>query len=122
MMLPENECSLFFLGAFFWCQKTKVINMLVDGDQRIVAFALDGRIQGACRIPGDLPLYVLTQMDTPRDHVELRKPMLDDAPQDVLAALQGSLIDLAQGEKLHGYRNVWDRNDRWACDADDASD
>eukprot|EP00434_Breviolum_minutum_P033136 symbB.v1.2.029320.t1/scaffold3085.1/size64040/3 len=104
------------------CTPQNVINMLVDGDQRIVAFALDGRIQGACRIPGDLPLYVLTQMDTPKDHVELRKPMLDDAPQDVLAALQGSLIDLAQGEKLHGYRNVWDRNDRWACDSDGASD
>eukprot|EP00438_Fugacium_kawagutii_P025809 Skav200487 [mRNA] locus=scaffold450:178323:179174:+ [translate_table: standard] len=82
------------------CTAGNVINMLVDGDKRIVAFALDGRVQGACRIPGDKPLYVLTQMDTPQDHVELRKPMLEDAPKEVLASLNGALIDIEKGEDL----------------------
>ena len=36
--------------------------MLVDVDKRVVAFALDGRVQGACPIPGDKPLYVITQV------------------------------------------------------------
>ena len=52
--------------------------MLVDGDKRILAFALDGRLQGACQVPGAKPLYVLTHVDTPADHVELRKPMLEE--------------------------------------------
>ena len=51
--------------------------MLVDSDKRILAFALDGRLQGACPVPGARPLYVLTHVDTPADHVELRKPMLE---------------------------------------------
>lgn len=52
--------------------------MLVDGDKRILASALDGRLQGACQVPGAKPLYVLTHVDTPADHVELRKPMLEE--------------------------------------------
>ncbi|CAL1148351.1 unnamed protein product [Cladocopium goreaui] len=85
------------------CRPGNVINMLVDGDKRILAFALDGRLQGACQVPGAKPLYVLTHVDTPADHVELRKPMLEDAPQEVLASLTGALLDIEKGEKLHGY-------------------
>ena len=40
--------------------------MLVDVDKRVVAFDLDGRVQGACEIPGEKPLYVITQMDPRR--------------------------------------------------------
>lgn len=54
-------------------------------------------------MPGAKPLYVLTHVDTPADHVELRKPMLEDAPQEVLASLTGALLDIEKGEKLHGY-------------------
>lgn len=82
---------------------TQVINMLVDADKRIVGFALDGKLQGACQIPGKEPLYVMTHMDTPRDHVELKKPLLEDAPKDVLASLTGALIDIEKGEKLGYY-------------------
>ncbi|OLP77920.1 hypothetical protein AK812_SmicGene41970 [Symbiodinium microadriaticum] len=75
-------------------RERNVINMLVDGDKRIVAFALEGRVQGACKIPGEEPLYVLTHMDTKLDHVELRKPMLEDAPAEALHALSGALLDI----------------------------
>mmetsp|Transcript_72217 Transcript_72217/g.88592 ORF Transcript_72217/g.88592 Transcript_72217/m.88592 type:complete len:295 (+) Transcript_72217:52-936(+) len=85
------------------CAPGNVINMLVDGDRRIIAFALDGRLQGACQIPGEQPLYVLTHVDTNKDHVELRKPALEDAPQEVLTSLSGALIDIAKGQKLHGF-------------------
>eukprot|EP00438_Fugacium_kawagutii_P009871 Skav210662 [mRNA] locus=scaffold697:46418:49632:+ [translate_table: standard] len=85
------------------CTPGNVINMLVDADKRIVGFALDGKLQGACQIPGEEPLYVMTHMDTPRDHVELKKPMLEDAPKDVLASLTGALIDIEKGEKLRYY-------------------
>lgn len=39
------------------CTAGNVI-MLVEGDKRVVTFALHGRVQGACHIPGDRPLYV----------------------------------------------------------------
>ena len=85
------------------CKDGNVINMLVDADTRVVAFALDGRIQGACKIPGSEPLYVMTHMDTPIDFVELRKPMLEDSPKEVLHALTGALLDLEKGDKLNGW-------------------
>mmetsp|Transcript_94660 Transcript_94660/g.131576 ORF Transcript_94660/g.131576 Transcript_94660/m.131576 type:complete len:271 (-) Transcript_94660:157-969(-) len=83
------------------CTPGNVVGMLVDVDKRIAAFALDGRVQGACKVPGEKPLYVLTQMDTPRDHVELRKPSLDEAPPSNFEALSGALLDAAKGETLH---------------------
>ena len=83
------------------CTPGNVIGMLVDTDKRVVAFALDGRVQGACKVPGDKPLYVITQMDTPADHVELRKPSLEEAPPANLEALSGALLDAEKGERLH---------------------
>jgi len=83
------------------CTPGNVIGMLVDVDRRVVAFDLDGKLQGACRVPGVEPLYVITQMDTPRDRVELRKPSLEDAPPANLEALSGALLDAEGGEKLH---------------------
>ena len=83
------------------CTPGNVIGMLVDADKRRLAFALDGRLQGACKVPGDKPLFVITQMDTRLDHVELRKPSLDEAPPSNLTALAGALLDAEQGEKLH---------------------
>ena len=83
------------------CTAGNVIGMLVDADKRLLAFALDGQLQGACRLPGTEPLYVITHMDTPLDHVELRKPPLDEAPPANLEALAGALLDVEQGEELH---------------------
>ena len=83
------------------CTPGNVIGMLVDVDKRSVAFALDGELQGACAVPGKEPLYVITHMDTPSDHVELRKPCLHDAPPANFEALAGALLDVEQGEELH---------------------
>ncbi|CAE7258254.1 UVR8 [Symbiodinium natans] len=83
------------------CTPGNVIGMLVDVDKRVLAFALDGRVQGACKLPGDKPLYVLTHVDTPADHVELRKPSLEEAPPENLEALSGALLDAEKGETLH---------------------
>ena len=83
------------------CTPGNVVGMLVDADKRVLAFALDGRLQGACKVPGDKPLYVITQVDTRVDHVELRKPALDEAPPSNLTALAGALLDAEQGETLH---------------------
>lgn len=79
-----------------------VIGMLVDLDQGAIAFDLNGELQGACEIP-KVPLWVITHVDTARDHVELRKPCLDDAPPANLDALRGSLLDVTQGLTLRGY-------------------
>lgn len=86
------------------CTAGNVINMLVDADQRLVAFGLNGQVQGACRIPGTEPLYLLTHVDKPEDHVELRKPVVEDAPQDMAIALttvgQISWLDRVVGTRL----------------------
>lgn len=74
-----------------------VIGMLVDCDMGAVAFDLNGTIQGACEIPKNTPLWVLTHLDTPRDHVELQKPCLQDAPPTNFEALKGALLDISQG-------------------------
>ncbi|CAJ1365129.1 unnamed protein product, partial [Effrenium voratum] len=80
------------------CTAGNVINMLVDVEKRTLGFALDGELQGACKVPGTEPLYVMTQVDTPSDKVELRKLMLEDAPRKVLEALSGALLDAEKGE------------------------
>jgi len=77
-----------------------VIGMLVDMETGAIAFDLNGRLQGACAIPLDCPMWVLTHMDTESDHVQLRKPSWEDAPQANLDALSGALIDLSKGQKL----------------------
>jgi len=71
-----------------------VIGMVVDVDNGALAFDLNGRCQGACAVPQQ-PLYVLTHLDTPSDHVELRKPSLGDAPPASLEALKGPLLKAA---------------------------
>jgi hypothetical protein len=80
-----------------------VIGMLVDLEQGAVAFDLNGELQGACAIPTDKPLYVITHLDTEDDHVELLKPSLDDAPPANLEALKSSLLDVTKGLKLGYY-------------------
>merc|ERR1712232_1330940 len=77
-----------------------VIGMLVDCDAGSVAFDLNGRIQGACEIPKNALLWVITHVDTPRDHVELRKPSLIDAPPANLEALKGALLDVSHGIEM----------------------
>lgn len=76
-----------------------VIGMLIDKTQGAVAFSLNGEIQGACAVPQD-PLWILTHVDTRSDHVELRKPCLEDAPPAHLEALKGALIDITEGMHL----------------------
>lgn len=91
------------LGKFEYVERSNssVIGMLVNCDDGAVAFDLNGEIQGACEIPRNTPLWILTHVDTPRDHVELRKPSLQDAPPAHFEALKGALLDVRQGTLMH---------------------
>jgi len=77
-----------------------VIGMLVDCDAGAVAFALDGETQGACEIPRNTPLWVITHLDAEKDHVELRKPCLEDSAPANFEALKGALLNVSKGEKM----------------------
>lgn len=77
-----------------------VIGMLVDCDEGAVAFDVNGSVQGACSIPVATPLWLLTHLDDNRDHVELRKPCLQDAPPDHFDALKGALLQVSEGQRL----------------------
>lgn len=83
-------------------QSGDIIGMLVDLESGALAFDLNGKLQGACAIPRQ-PMYILTHVDTPRDHVELRKPSLADAPPANLEALTGALLDISRGQKLRPW-------------------
>merc|ERR1719253_1150094 len=80
-----------------------VIGMLADLETGAVAFDLNGELQGACAIPLDRPLWVLTHLDEPDDKVELRKPCLADAPPANLEALKGALLDIAKGQTMRTH-------------------
>mmetsp|Transcript_57764 Transcript_57764/g.161118 ORF Transcript_57764/g.161118 Transcript_57764/m.161118 type:complete len:266 (+) Transcript_57764:81-878(+) len=67
-----------------------IIGLAVDCDARTMAFSRNGTVQAACAVP-DGPLYLLTHVDTPIDHVELRRLTLEDAPPKLLEALAGPL-------------------------------
>lgn len=67
-----------------------VIGMLLDVNSRALVFALNGELQGSCTAPGEGPLYFFTTVDRPNDHMELRKPLVGDAPATMMAALQTS--------------------------------
>lgn len=86
------------LKEFKYVERSKnIIGMLVDCDGGAAAFDLNGDVQGACEIPKNTPLWVLTHLDTERDHIELCKPSLDDAPPTNFEALKGALLDVSQG-------------------------
>eukprot|EP00971_Amphidinium_carterae_P183695 3646445-Amphidinium_carterae.1 len=87
-------------------QSGDVIGMLVDMDRAAVAFSLNGELQGACPIEVDKPLYVITCVDTPKDHVELRKLNLHDAPPSHLQSLEGALLDISTGWSLSSGQYV----------------
>jgi len=80
-----------------------VIGMLIDMNTGALAFDLNGELQGACPIDTDKPLYCLTQPDTSRDKIELRKPSLQDAPPANLRALSGALLDITKDGKVSGH-------------------
>merc|ERR1712176_1400245 len=82
-------------------RSNNVIGMLVDCDAGAAAFDLNGGIQGACEVPIHTPLWVLTHVDSPSDHVELRKLSLWDAPPNNLEALKGALLNVSQGTAMH---------------------
>lgn len=63
-----------------------IIGMALDCDNRVVAFSCNGEVQGTAKLPGG-PLYLLTHVDTPKDHVELRKQSIEDAPPSLMEAL-----------------------------------
>merc|ERR1712187_22126 len=79
-----------------------VIGMLVDLDKGAIAFELNGQLQGACPVPTGTPLWVLTHLDRPQDHVELLKLALQDAPQESIQALSGALLEVHGGDPLRG--------------------
>ena len=79
---------------------SNVIGMLVDCDTGAVSFDLNGKVQGACEVPKNAPLWVLTHVDTRRDHVELQKPSLQDAPPPNLETLKGALLDVKHGSPM----------------------
>jgi len=88
-----------------------VIGMLVDMVAGAIAFDLNGELQGACAIPTDKPLYVITHVDTPKDKVELRKPCLMDAPPANLEAMKGALLNISSGMKLNSSGRVYSDSD-----------
>jgi len=55
------------------------IGMLLDLEDGIIAFTLNGTVQGACAT-AKCPLYLSTSLDAADDKVELRKPPVQDAP------------------------------------------
>jgi len=78
-----------------------VIGMLADMGAGAIAFDLNGVLQGACPIPRGAPLWVFSTLSgTLRDHLELRKPSVNEAPSESLAALGGPLLDPASGHSL----------------------
>lgn len=81
-----------------------VIGMLADLELGAVAFDLNGELQGACAIPTNTPLWLVTHLDRPRDKVELRKPCLADAPPTNLEALRGALLDISSGSQMRFER------------------
>merc|ERR1712216_442117 len=87
--------------AEFVKRSDSIIGMLVDCEKGAAAFDLDGTIQGACEIPKNTPLWVLTHVDTPKDHIELRKPSLQDAPPANFEALKGALLDVSRGTVMN---------------------
>eukprot|EP00927_Polykrikos_kofoidii_P065847 TRINITY_DN61565_c0_g1_i1.p1 TRINITY_DN61565_c0_g1~~TRINITY_DN61565_c0_g1_i1.p1 ORF type:complete len:267 (+),score=36.06 TRINITY_DN61565_c0_g1_i1:97-897(+) len=74
-----------------------IIGMIVDVETGVVAFSLNGTVQGSLTVkkPGQ-PLYFFTTVDQPNDHMELRKPPLSDAPDDFMKTVQG-LVKTLQG-------------------------
>lgn len=56
-----------------------VIGVLLDLEEGIVAFTLNGIVQGACAT-AQCPLYLSTSLDAADDEVELRKPPVQEAP------------------------------------------
>lgn len=83
-------------------RKGDIIGMLVDLETGAIAFDLNGELQGACAIPKDTPMWVLTHLDTKGDRVELRKPSLLDAPPANVEALKGALLEISKGLPLRG--------------------
>jgi hypothetical protein len=61
-----------------------VIGMLLDADEGILVFMLNGIVQGGCAVTTD-PLYLSTSLDVENDCVELRKPPVVTSPLDLAA-------------------------------------
>jgi len=90
-----------------------VVGMALDMDRGGVVFSLDGRLQGACRVP-KVPLFVTTTLDVPEDRVELRKPSMDHAPPGSLEAITKAIAE----EELCVYDDS-DAEDSYVVDTED---
>lgn len=65
------------------------IGMLLDVDTGAVVFLLNGKVQGACRVPRQ-PWLLTTSLEADRDHLELRKSPVPEAPDEALTLLRQS--------------------------------
>jgi len=63
------------------------IGMVIDCEHRVIAFSCNGEVQGTCKLPPQGPLYLLTHVDTRKDHVELCRQDAEDAPLGLMQAL-----------------------------------
>mmetsp|Transcript_76984 Transcript_76984/g.213996 ORF Transcript_76984/g.213996 Transcript_76984/m.213996 type:complete len:264 (+) Transcript_76984:85-876(+) len=81
----KKDCTL--VTSFSPPRDGDVIGMLVDVDERLLVFALNGVVQGTSLLPHG-PLFFFTTVDRPDDHMELRKIPVAEAPAVVLAAYE----------------------------------
>lgn len=105
------------MHAYQHVKDGNVIGMLLDAEGGRLAFALNGKFQGACAVP-KRPLYLSTSLDMEEDHVELRRVGLEDAPisLDALRALELEPPAVVTEELDHDTSSCTDTDD------DDPSD
>uniref|UniRef100_A0A7S1F2S2 B30.2/SPRY domain-containing protein n=1 Tax=Noctiluca scintillans TaxID=2966 RepID=A0A7S1F2S2_NOCSC len=65
-----------------------VIGMALDMDSHRVAFAVNGELEFVTDVPGHGPIYCMTTVDEPEDHIELRKPPVCEAPPPLIHGLR----------------------------------
>lgn len=80
-----------FQGSFESVSSGDTIGIVIDMHVGVIAFLLNGVVQGACGILRQ-PLYLTTSPDTANDYIELRKPPLADVPPAAMEALKGVLL------------------------------
>jgi len=69
-----------------------VIGMAIDVDAYKIAFAVNGELEFVTDVPRPGPIYCMTCVDTPEDHVELRKPPLSEAPPQLINGLRSGAV------------------------------
>jgi len=67
------------IAKFAHVKDGDTIGMLLHTGMHLLAFTLNGVLQGACTIPAE-PMYLSTVLDVEEDSVELRKQAVEDFP------------------------------------------